>query len=131
MVQPYMAGVDVRGETGLVHLDGTYSHAFRKQALLSADGSPVDPATLATMEARSPSEDELAVGRSVMDATTARFGRPPLYARIDLVPGPDGSPMLLELELTEPSFYLETDPGAPARVAAAFAAAASRGRATG
>ena len=29
-----------------------------------------------------------------------------LYARVDLIPGPDGEPLLIELELTEPSLFL-------------------------
>jgi len=41
------------------------------------------------------------------------------YARIDLLPGPEG-PLVLEVELTEPSLFLQCDPGAPARAAAAF-----------
>jgi len=34
--------------------------------------------------------------------------------RVDLVPGPDGEPMLLELEPTEPSLWFGADPDAPA-----------------
>ncbi len=45
------------------------------------------------------------------------------YARVDLLPTPDG-PVVLELELTEPSLFLQLDPQAPARAAAAFAALA-------
>ncbi|GAA2163538.1 hypothetical protein [Actinomadura napierensis] len=33
-----------------------------------------------------------------------------LYARVDLIPGPDGEPLLIELELTEPALYLEHAP---------------------
>ncbi len=35
MVQPYLDRLDADGETGLVYLDGGYSHAFRKGALLA------------------------------------------------------------------------------------------------
>jgi hypothetical protein len=44
-----------------------------------------------------------------------------LYARVDLAPGPDG-PVLLELELIEPSLFLATSTGAPDRAAAAITA---------
>ena len=44
-----------------------------------------------------------------------------LYARVDLAPGPDG-PILLELELIEPSLFLATSPGAADRAAAAITA---------
>ena len=31
---------------------------------------------------------------------------PPVYARVDVVRGPQGQPLLLELELTEPSLFI-------------------------
>jgi len=43
-----------------------------------------------------------------------------LYARVDLVPGEDGNPVLMELELTEPQLYLGYDPDAADRMAAAI-----------
>ena len=46
-----------------------------------------------------------------------------VYARVDLVPGPDGSPTLLELELTEPSMFLVDDGTGGAASADRFAAA--------
>jgi hypothetical protein len=45
-----------------------------------------------------------------------------LYARVDLLRDLDGRPNLLELELSEPSWFLDTDPAAPARAAAAIVA---------
>ena len=45
--------------------------------------------------------------------------RPLLYARVDLVALPDGSPALLECELFEPFLSLDLDPDAAARLAAA------------
>lgn len=45
-----------------------------------------------------------------------------LYARDDLIPGPDGEPLLLELELTEPSVFLSHPDGVADRLAAAIAA---------
>ena len=45
-----------------------------------------------------------------------------LYARVDLLPGPDGAPMLLELEVTEPSLLLAHDPAAAGRLADAIVA---------
>ncbi len=41
------------------------------------------------------------------------------YARIDLLPSASG-PVVLEVEVTEPSLYLDCDEGAPARAAAVF-----------
>ena len=115
MIQPYRANIDADGETGLVYLGGAYSHAFEKSAILAA---PIEwEGSLYVKEkivARTPTAEQ----RTLADRIVA--GLPPTaYARIDLVPGADG-PELLELELTEPSLFLDTDPGAAARAAAAF-----------
>jgi len=47
---------------------------------------------------------------------------PLLYARVDLIPDDEGKPVILELELTEPSLFLEHGPGSADRVADAIAA---------
>jgi hypothetical protein len=44
------------------------------------------------------------------------FARP-LYARVDLIRGDDGEPLLLELELTEPSLFFAHSAGAARRLA--------------
>jgi hypothetical protein len=122
MVQPYLARVDADGETGLVHLDGVFSHAFRKGALLA--GAPLGPGLYAEeeIEPRIAGEAERGIGDAVLAAVADRTGGAPLYARVDLVPGADGEPVVIELELTEPSLFLTADDGAAARVAAAIAA---------
>jgi hypothetical protein len=122
MVQPYLARLDDDGETGLVYLDGAYSHAFRKGALLA--GAPLGPGLYAEEEiaARVATPAQRAIGNAVLALTADRIGGAPLYARVDLVPGADGEPVLIELELTEPSLFLTADAGAAARVAAAIAA---------
>ena len=43
-----------------------------------------------------------------------------LYARIDMIHGSYGDPLLVELELAEPSLFLRTAPGAVDRLAAAI-----------
>jgi glutathione synthase/RimK-type ligase-like ATP-grasp enzyme len=119
MVQPYVARLDEDGETGLVYVDGAYSHAFRKGALLA--GAALGPGLYAEeeIEPRTATTAQRAVADAVLAATAERCGGAPLYARVDLVPGDDGEPVLLELELTEPSLFLATGGGAAARVAAA------------
>jgi len=49
-----------------------------------------------------------------------------LYARVDLVDGPDGQPCVMELELVEPNLFLDLHPGSLAVVVDAVLAAASR-----
>lgn len=122
MVQPYLERLDAEGETGLVHLDGTYSHAFGKAALLAA--GPLGPGLFAaeTITARTATGEQRALADAVLAAVRARTGAAPLYARVDLVPGPDGRPLVLELELTEPSLFLAVGDGAAHRLAAAIAA---------
>jgi len=131
MVQPYLDGVDTVGETGLVWMGDRYSHAFGKGALLSAGaGGPSGLFAEEQIGARDASPAERDTAEAVLDAlrTVAPVGRDGLsYARVDLVPGPDGEPLLLELELVEPSLWFAADPGAPARWARAVAARLATG----
>lgn len=120
MTQPYVESVDSEGETGLLFFGGRFSHAFRKGALLAGDE---DPRTLPELEedirAREASTEQVAFGARVVEAATSLLSAAPLYARVDVVRAPDGSWQLMELELTEPSFFLQhTDTGADAFVAA-------------
>ena len=115
MTQPYLHGVDELGETALIYYDGRFSHALRKAALLTAGGGEADGLFKEEdMSPREPSEQEHAVAAQVLSAIP---GGPPLYARVDLLPSDDG-PLLLELELAEPSFFLDLVDGAAAGRAA-------------
>ncbi len=121
MVQPYLHSVDADGETGLIYIDGVFSHAIRKGALLRAVGVATDQLWAPEdISVRTPSAEEFAVAELTMDAMP--WPRSTLlYARIDLVRGADGTPQLLELELTEPSLFLGLGGGAAERLAAAIA----------
>jgi hypothetical protein len=126
MVQPYLSAVDIAGETALLYLDGRLSHAIRKGPMLAADTKPPDGLFAEEdIGPRDPSGAERALGQRVMAAIGERWGTP-LYARVDLLPGPDGEPVLIEVELTEPSLFLGHAPGAPQRLAEAIAARAGR-----
>lgn len=120
MVQPYLPRIDAEGETALVFLGGAYSHAFRKGAIL--DTRPRYVGGLFAHEdirAREPSRAERDLAERALDA--APFPRRELlYARVDVVPGADGQPLLLELEATEPSLYFALAPGSAARLAHAI-----------
>lgn len=119
LVQPYQAAVDTEGETALLFFEGRFSHAIRKAPLLGADGRTVRAAVGGDLiEPRQPSAAEHAVAARVLAALP--FG-PLAYARVDLLPSPEG-PRLLELELTEPALFLARDEGAAGRIAAALAA---------
>jgi len=70
--------------------------------------------------AREPSTAERALGDRVLAHVGERFGTP-LYARVDLLPH-DGGPVIIEVELTEPSVFVAHAEGAPERFAEAIAA---------
>lgn len=110
LVQPYLGAVDAAGETALIYVDGEFSHAVRKGPMLP-DGvaHPIQGWELYIEEQitpRTPDAAELAVGTAALDAVRSRFGADQLYTRVDLLPSPDG-PMVVELELTEPSLFLQ------------------------
>jgi glutathione synthase/RimK-type ligase-like ATP-grasp enzyme len=112
MVQPYVASVDARGETAMLLFDGVFSHAIHKSALLKPGAAPTSEVFAAeTIEPREPTDAERAVAQRVAEHAAQRFGGPLAYARIDLVEDADGEPMLLELELCEPSLFFGGDPG--------------------
>lgn len=124
MVQPYLTDIDVHGETSVIYVGGEYSHSIRKAPLLAASG-PENDDNREAISARTPSPAELALAELALQAVP---GGPAqlLYARVDLLPGPDGSPVLIELELTEPSLFLAHSPGAVDQFAEAIESAADR-----
>lgn len=117
MLQPYLEDVDVRGESALMFIDGHFSHAVRKGALLPR-GAPATAGLFAPEEicALDPDAAELAAAERVL-ARVPFEGL--LYARVDLVRDGEGQPRLLELEITEPSLFLAHQPGSAERLATA------------
>jgi glutathione synthase/RimK-type ligase-like ATP-grasp enzyme len=127
MVQPYLASVDSYGETAMLFLGDRFSHAIRKGPLLEPGMEFVSSAYKEeTVEPRDPTDAEREVAEAVLDALDpfVAGGRGALtYARVDLVPDDDGRPTLLELELTEPSMFLDLDRAGGAEATERFAAA--------
>ena len=121
MAQPYMAAVERAGETALVHIGGAFSHAIRKGPILAGVPETVGGLFAAEqIDRRTPREGERAAAEAALDALP--FDRDDLlYARVDLVPGDDGRPLVLEVELVEPSLFLRFDAGAADRFARAIA----------
>lgn len=132
LVQPYQSSVDAHGETALVFFAGEYSHSFHKgpmlaQGLAEAESGLYVEERLGSIE---PSERQVALADQVLDVAASLLSLRRsdfLYARVDVVTGAGGEPLLLELELTEPSlgFKLTTDEAA-SRFSKAIQAAASR-----
>jgi O-ureido-D-serine cyclo-ligase len=122
MVQPYLSGVDRDGETALVYLGGAFSHAIRKGPMLRPGAELVGGLFVKEdIRAREPSTAERDLGERALAAAPGDL----LYARVDVAPGPDGVPRLLEFEATEPSLFFGFKPGAAERFAAAIRAAIS------
>ncbi|CAB4884362.1 MAG: hypothetical protein F2780_10250 [Actinobacteria bacterium] len=119
MLQPYLNDVDVESETGLVFIDGKFSHAFAKGALL-AQAKNMTSGLYAEEEIviRQPTDEQLLIGERAVKWLTSRFGKL-LYARVDLLPTAYG-PVIIELELTEPSLYLLLHPDAATELANAL-----------
>ncbi len=126
LVQPYLTAVDEVGETAVVHVGGAYSHGLGKGALLEP-GATAEIDELWRPEEitpREPSAAELALAEQALAAVPGGPERL-LYARVDLIPGPSGDPLVVEVELTEPSLFLTTVPAAADRFAAAIRTAVS------
>lgn len=121
MIQPYLADVDVEDETGLVYMNGVFSHAFAKGAMLATTKNMAAGLYAEErIEAREATADQRTLGDAVVEWVTGRFGIP-LYTRVDLLPSADG-PVIIEVEMTEPSLYVSLCEGAPDRFAEAVLA---------
>jgi hypothetical protein len=108
MVQPYVGEVD---ETALVYVDGEYSHALRRHVPLPSAGAR----TVFYLDEELAPAAATPAQRAVADAALACAPRDLLYARVDLL-----GEAVLELELAEPSLYLEFGDRAAARLAGAI-----------
>ena len=109
LVQPYIESVDDYGERSLVWIDGELSHAIRKTPRFSGDSERVDGPFPITAEERAVAEAALAPYRDRI-----------LYGRVDVAHDAHGQPMVMELELVEPSLFFARRPGAVERYVAAL-----------
>jgi hypothetical protein len=95
---------------------------MRKGPLLARDRAPVNagwaPETMSRCE---PADDVAGLGRRVHALVAERFGRP-LYARVDVLRDAAGAPAVLEVELVEPSLFLDLVPGTAQALAGAILA---------
>ena len=107
LVQPYIASVDSYGERSLVWIDGALSHAIRKTPRFSGDDEQVTgPFPIAA--------DERAVAEAALAPIAGRI----LYGRVDLARDAADQPMVMELELIEPSLFFARQPGSALRYVA-------------
>lgn len=115
MVQPFLKSIIEEGEYSLFFFDGKISHAvlkkpkendFRVQEEHGGDIQPINAP-----------QNIISVAESII----RKLSTIPLYGRVDLVRTPRNDFALMELELIEPSLYLNKDNQAPQRFALAFA----------
>ncbi|WP_020013236.1 ATP-grasp domain-containing protein [Promicromonospora sukumoe] len=118
MIQPYVTSVDTAGETCLIFVDGEHTHAIRKNALLT--GPAEDTGELYAEEENSAYEatpEQIEVAERALAVARTATGADLTYARVDLVTGDDGVPMVIELELTEPSLWMKYGTGVEDKLA--------------
>jgi len=99
MMQEYVRSVDEIGERSIVCLAGEPSHAVVKRPRFADQDESVAAFPMTAKE--------LDFAGLVLSA----LGEAPLYARVDVFDAPDGSLMLSELELIEPSLFFDFGPG--------------------
>lgn len=105
LVQPLVPSVVARGETNIVCFGGRPTLAVRKGARWSGDLEQ----SRGLVE---PTEAELSLVERALGAVSSLGLGTPAYARVDIASGDDGRPLLMELELLEPSLFLDRLPGA-------------------
>jgi glutathione synthase/RimK-type ligase-like ATP-grasp enzyme len=119
MIQPFMPGIVSEGEYAVMLFDGEYSHTvvkrpragdFRVQEALGGTTAP----TMAP-----PGAVELA--KQALAVAPAKAA----YARVDIVPDEAGVLRIMELELIEPSLFLDHAPDGGAAFARAILSKAS------
>ena len=104
LIQPFLPAIVAEGEHSLIFIDGAFSHGlikrpaagdYRVQSLYGGWDTAVTPAPA-----------DLAAAEAVLAGLPfGNKGFGPLYARIDLVRGPQGNLLLMEAELIEPFLY--------------------------
>lgn len=95
LIQPFQPAVVDECERSIVIIGGAVSHAFTKPPFLRGVGDGLGESL------HPPSAAEVALAERAVAAAPG----PVTYARVDMVPAPDG-PRLMELELIEPDLGL-------------------------
>jgi hypothetical protein len=122
LIQPFLPAVTHEGELSLLYFGGEFSHALIKKP---QTGDYRTQGQYGAIETGIPAPpDALVAAEQVLSKAK---GAPFTYARVDLVRGPDGAWLLMELELIEPWLYLAHD-GHEGRYGAALLAKAIAAR---
>jgi hypothetical protein len=114
MVQPYLRSVEDHGERSLIFIAGELTHSIRKSPRFAGGSESVTSVSIP--------EPESALARHILSTVPEEL----LYARVDLARDDNGNPLLMELELVEPSLFLAQHPPALQRLAQRVVKLASR-----
>ena len=109
LLQRFEPGALDPGERCLVWIHGAFTHTVRKLPRLEGQ----DEAVVADTP---PTPAELDIAERALAPWRDRL----LYARVDLLPAPDGTPCLSELEFMEPSLFFPHNPHALERLVSAL-----------
>jgi hypothetical protein len=102
LVQPYMAEVETHGERAIVYIDGEVTHAVRKSPRLDGADEKTERVEVA--------DDERELATRLMKWTMRQFPCGALlYGRADLLRDQSGALKVMELELSEPSLFLNEE----------------------
>ncbi len=125
MIQPEIAELSAGTEKALYIIEGRFTHAIAKGALLEAGGGLRGGVYQENPVLVPASTAEQAFAVDAMRAVSTITGEPtPLYGRIDVVDTAAQGLVVLEVELIEPSLNLHVAPSAIAPVADALLRAA-------
>jgi len=118
MAQPFLTAILEEGEFSFIFINGTFSHALVKRA---AKGDYRIQSTYGgTDHVITPTPQDLAAAKSMLNALETPDGLPPLYARVDMLRAEDGGLLLMEVEAIEPFLYPLQGPGLGAHLAKAL-----------
>jgi glutathione synthase/RimK-type ligase-like ATP-grasp enzyme len=105
IIQPLVEEIARTGEFSLMLFDGQYSHAVVKRPK-AGDFRVQEHHGGVTLPCPAPPAGAVQLAQAALAAAPA----PAAYARVDIVPDDDGVLMIMELELIEPSLFLEHAP---------------------
>src|SRR3569832_2867896 len=105
IVQPLIEEIALTGEFSLMLFDGEYSHAVVKRPA-AGDFRVQEYHGGVTLPCSSPPPGAIELAKAALAAAPARA----TYARVDIVPDDQGLLRIMELELIEPSLFLDHAP---------------------
>lgn len=123
ILQPLIEEIARTGEFSLMLFGGEYSHAVVKRPK-SGDFRVQEYLGGVTLPCRVPPDGAVELAQAALAAAPADAS----YARVDIVPDDEGLLRIMELELIEPSLFLDRAPDGGEAFARAILSAATRAR---